>query len=81
MDKESTVNILFFGYNSRRTRVDIGGSRGWCVCGGGGWSRPTPGKSQVAIRFLKNSATDPPQEAIGPIGANCFSREVLCEIR
>ena len=27
-----------------------------------------PGKSQVAIGFLKNSGTDIPWEAIGPIG-------------
>ena len=26
---------------------------------------PPPGKSQVAIGFLRNICTDPPQEAIG----------------
>ena len=44
----------------------------------------TPGKAQVAIGLLINTDTDPPQEAIGPIGSNWFLREVrmaLCEIR
>ena len=27
-----------------------------------------PGKSQVAIGFVRNTDTDPPQEAIGPLG-------------
>ena len=45
-----------------------------------------PGKSQEAIGFLGNTSTDPspappplpppPREAIGPLGSNCFSREV-----
>ena len=33
-----------------------------CVCGGGGGGgrdHPSPGKSQVAIGFLRNSGTDP----------------------
>ena len=37
---------------------------------------PLPGKSQVAIGFLRISVSD-------PLGSNCFSREVrtaLCEI-
>ena len=38
--------------------------------------RTVPGKSQVAIGFLKISGTDPSREAIGPDGSNCFSREV-----
>ena len=46
----------------------------------------TPRKSQVAIQvcFLIKSGTDPPQEAIGPLGwSNCFLMEVcmaICEI-
>ena len=43
-----------------------------------------PGKSQVAIGFLRNTGTDPHQEAIGHFRSNFFSREVctaLCEIR
>ena len=42
------------------------------------------GKSEVVIGFLGNSGLDTPREAIGPIGSNCFSREVqtaLYEIR
>ena len=27
--------------------------------------------------FFRNTGTEPPQEAIGPIGSNCFLREVL----
>ena len=45
-------------------------------------SGPSPGKSQVAIGFLRNSGTDPQKETIGPLGFNCFSKEVrtaLCE--
>ena len=46
-----------------------------CVCfvlrglnqSGGRVSGP-PGKSQVAISFLKSTGTDPPREAIGPKG-------------
>ena len=33
-------------------------------------------KSQVAIGFPRQSGTDPPREAIGPKGSNCFSRGV-----
>ena len=33
-------------------------------------------ESQVVIGFVRNTGTDPPQEAIGPIGSNCFLREV-----
>ena len=40
------------------------GSRGR---GGTGGPNP-PVKSQVAIGFLRNSGTDPPREAIGPLG-------------
>ena len=38
--------------------------------GGGnrGSGPPLPGKSQVAMGFLRNSVTDHPQEAIGPKG-------------
>ena len=49
--------------------------------GQGVWT--PPGKSQVAIGFLGTTGTDSPQEAIGPHGSNCFSKEVrtaLCEI-
>ena len=52
--------------------------------GQGVWTPLSPGKSQVAICFLRNSGTDPPWEAIGPLGSNCSSREVrttLCELR
>ena len=35
---------------------------------GGAWGLDTPGKSQVAIGFLRNSGTDPSREAIGPRG-------------
>ena len=44
----------------------MGGSRG-----GGGYrgSGPSPpGKSQVAIDFLRKNDKDPPRDAIGPIG-------------
>ena len=44
---------------------------------------PPPGKSKVTVGFLRNTGTDPPREAIGPIGPNSFSMEVstaLCEI-
>ena len=34
------------------------------------------GKSQVTVGFLRNSGTDPPREAIGPLGSNCSSKEV-----
>ena len=37
--------------------------------GGDKGSRPPPGKSQMAIGFLKNSDTDIPQEAVRPIGS------------
>ena len=42
--------------------------------GGGGVDRGSgpPGKSQVAIGFLRNTGTDPPREAIRPKGSNCF---------
>ena len=33
---------------------------------GQGVRAPPPGKSQVAIGFLRNSGTDPTREAIGP---------------
>ena len=39
------------------------------------------GKSQVAIDFLINSSTNPIREAIGPSRPNCFSKEILSEIR
>ena len=45
---------------------------------------PTPLENHVSIGFLRNTGTDPPPEAIGPIRSICFSREVrtaLCEIR
>ena len=51
--------------------------------GGQGVQPPPPGKSEVAIGFLRNSGMDHPREAIGPQGSNCFSSEVhtaLCEI-
>ena len=47
----------------------MGGSRG------GSWSGPI-GKSEVAIGYLRKCGTDTCREAIGPIGSNCFSREV-----
>ena len=37
---------------------------------------PPPGKSQVAIGFLRNSGTYTHRKAIGPIVSNCFSGEV-----
>ena len=55
----------------------MGGSRE------GGRGLDSPGKSQVVTRFLRNSGTDLPREAIVPPsrsnwtqGSNCFSREV-----
>ena len=52
--------------------------------GGGGTGGPDPpGKSQVAIGFLRNTSMDPPREAIGPKGSNCLLTEVLmalCEV-
>ena len=44
--------------------------------GVGGGLETVLGKSQMAIGFLKNSGMDPPQEAVGPLGSNCFLREV-----
>ena len=44
----------------------------------------SPEKSQVAIGSNRNNGTDLLREAIGPLGSNCFSREVrttLCAIR
>ena len=43
--------------------------------GGGGELDPFE-KSQVAIYFRTNTGSDLPREAIGPLGSNCFSREV-----
>ena len=51
--------------------------------GGHGGLTPPPGKSQVAVGILKNTGTDPPREAKGPLGSNCFLMEVclsFCEI-
>ena len=59
--------------------ADPGGGGG----GGGGRGSGPPGKSQVAIGLLRNTSIDPPQEAIGSLGSNCFSKEVHtahCEI-
>ena len=42
----------------------MGGSRR----GGGQGARPPSGKSHVAIGFERNTGTDPPREAIGPLG-------------
>ena len=36
--------------------------------GTGGSTPPPPGKSQVAIGFLRNTDMDPPREAIGSLG-------------
>ena len=36
----------------------------------GGGQEPSPGKSQVAIGFLKNTATDPLQTQLDPMGQN-----------
>ena len=50
---------------------------------GGTGGQDSPGKSQVAICFFRNTGTDPSRETIGPFWSNCFSREVrtaLCEI-
>ena len=47
----------------------MGRSRG----GGGKLSGPTPGKSQVAIGFLRNSSTDTPREAIRPTEGGLYS--------
>ena len=52
----------------------MGGSR-WGL--GSGPPPPPPFvKSQVAVGFLRNKGTDHPQEAIGPLGSNCFLKEV-----
>ena len=49
----------------------------WVQSGGqGGLDPHSSGKSQVAMGFLINYGTDPPREAIGPLGSNCFLREV-----
>ena len=49
----------------------MGGSREMT----GGPDPPPPLKSQVAIGLFRNSGTDTPREAIGPIGSTCSSRE------
>ena len=43
---------------------------GVLICMGGSreGAEGPPGKSQVAIDFLGNTDTDPPRDAIGPIG-------------
>ena len=44
---------------------------------------PLPWKITGCYRFLRNTGTDPTQEANGPLGSNCFSRKIclaLCEI-
>ena len=44
--------------------------------------RGPPEKSQVAIGLFRNSCTDHPRQAIGPLGSSCFSRDVrtaLCK--
>ena len=60
-----------------------------CKCMGRsivGWGSEGPDtalENHEALGFLKKSGTDHPLEAIGPIGSNCFSREVgtvICEI-
>ena len=51
---------------------------------GKGAGAQDPPENHEAICFLRNTGTDPSREAIGPIGSNCFSREVLtalCEAR
>ena len=64
----------------------VHGDRAWAdpkVGGGGGAGGLTPGLPLVitmAIGFLRNTGTDPPREAIGPLGSNCFSR-VVRELR
>ena len=52
-------------------RFDMGRCRG----GEGGLETPLPLENHVAIGFLKNTGTDPPQEAIGPLRSNCIMRE------
>ena len=47
----------------------MGGSRGGTEC-------PDPGKSQMAIGFLRITGMGSPGEAIGSLWSNCFSREV-----
>ena len=46
--------------------------------GGGGMVTgvQTPLEYHMAIGLLRNTGTDPPREAIGPLRSNCFSREV-----
>ena len=66
-----TQILLNLEYNGQINREERGRGPG------------TPWKSNVAMGFLTNSDTDTPREAIGPVGSNCFSREVctaLCEI-
>ena len=62
--------LRIHGISRRRLRL----MRGYI--GGIGGLDPTPGKSQVVICILRNTGTEPPREAIGPLGSNCFSREV-----
>ena len=51
------------------TCIDPGGGGG----GGGDRGSGPPGKSQMAICFLRNPGTERPREAIGPIGSNYIS--------
>ena len=54
----------------------------WMDPEGGRGSGP-PFENQVAMCLLRNNGTDPPREAIGPLGSNCYLREVrkaLCKI-
>ena len=58
---------------------DVSKSHGRVQRGVGTGGPDPPGKTQVTevvIGLLRNTGTDPPPEAIGPLGSNCFLREV-----
>ena len=44
--------------------------------GGGGGPGPPFKVTNGLYRFHINTGTDPPREAIGPLGSNGFSREI-----
>ena len=45
--------------------------------GAGGLDHIENHKCDICYSFFRNTGTEPPQEAIGPIGPSYFLREVL----
>ena len=88
---EGSCNITWFhagihnllAHPLRHLKLHIYGIHDRVKMLGMGSGPPTPGKSQVAICFLRHTGTDSPRDAIRPLESNHFSREVrtaVCEI-